>query len=275
MALLNVNFFSKALGMCTSMNVILPEKEMETGAFHEGGFKIDPEMIDPHQAKVDVWDGESPLSVLYLLHGASDDHTIWCRRTSIERYVTGKKLAVIMPAVAISFYSDEANGYPYWQFISEELPQVVKAFFKISDKREDTYVAGLSMGSFGAAKLALDHPDRYCKAALFSGGIYMGQLIAMVDDLSRRILGDPANLANSSNDLPALARALASSGKEKPEFFTACGKKDFLYPLHQQMVSELTELGFTLTSYEEEDAYHEWPFWDKTIQIALDWMKIC
>jgi S-formylglutathione hydrolase FrmB len=102
----------------------------------------------------------------------------------------------------------------------------------------------------------------------------MGQLIAMVDDLSRRILGDQASLANSSNDLPALAQALASSKKDKPEFFTACGKKDFLYPLHHQMVGELTELGFTLTNYEEENAYHEWSFWDKAIQIALDWMEI-
>lgn len=274
MALLNVHFFSQALGMCSTMNVILPEKALEIRAIHEGAFKFDPAMIDPNQARLDAWDGESPLPVLYLLHGASDDHTIWCRRTSIERYVTGKKLAVVMPSVAISFYSDEANGYPYWQFISEELPQVVKAFFKISDKREDTYVAGLSMGSFGAAKLALNHPDRYCKAALFSGGIHMGQLIAMVDDLSRRILGDPASLANSSNDLPALAQALASSNQEKPEFFTACGKKDFLYPLHQQMVGDLTRLGFKLTNYEEDDAYHEWLFWDKAIQKALDWMDI-
>lgn len=274
MALLHVNFFSQALGMASSMLVILPEKEMESGAFHEGAFKIDPTMVDPGQARVDVWDGESPLSVLYLLHGASDDHTIWSRRTSIERYVTGKKLAVVMPAVAISFYSDEANGYPYWQFISEELPQVVKAFFKISDKREDTYVAGLSMGSFGAAKLALNHPDRYCKAALFSGGIYMGQLISMVDDLSRRILGDPSSLSNSNNDLPALVQSLANSEEDKPEFFTACGKKDFLYPLHRQMVDDLSKLGFKLTNYEEDNAYHEWLFWDKAIQMALDWMDI-
>lgn len=89
---------------------------------------------------------------LYLLHGLSDDHTIWLRRTSIERYVASMGLAVVMPAVHRSFYTDMDKGYRYWTFISEELPALARSFFPLSDKREDNFAAGLSMGGYGAFK---------------------------------------------------------------------------------------------------------------------------
>ena len=125
MALIQCDFFSESLGFSTSMNVILPQPARER------------------------------YRVLYLLHGMSDDHTIWCRRTSIERYVDPLGLAVVMPAVHRGYYTDMAAGYRYWTFISEELPALARSFFPLSHKREDTFVAGLSMGGYGAFKLAL------------------------------------------------------------------------------------------------------------------------
>ena len=68
MALFQVKFFSETLGMCTSVNVILPQKIHGIGVEGSSGTK-------------------DRYPVLYLLHGASDDHTIWLRRTNIERYV--------------------------------------------------------------------------------------------------------------------------------------------------------------------------------------------
>ena len=107
--------------------------------------------------------------MLYLLHGLSDDHTAWLRYTSIERYATARGLAVVMPAVHRSFYADEAHGHAYWHFVSEELPAIVAAFFRLSERREDTFVAGLSMGGYGALKLGLHHPERFAAVASLSG----------------------------------------------------------------------------------------------------------
>src|SRR6476619_7886720 len=107
--------------------------------------------------------GETP--VLYLLHGLSDDDTIWLRRTSIERYVAALGLAVVMPQVHRSFYTDEAYGNRYWTYLSEELPEIVHGFFRLSRRREDTFVAGLSMGGYGALKWALRDPGRFAAAA--------------------------------------------------------------------------------------------------------------
>ena len=144
MARLHTQFRSDALQIAVSVDVILPQ---------EACLK-----------------GRKP-PVLYLLHGLSDDHSIWLRRTSIERYADVLGLAVVMPAVNRSFYADTAYGAQYWTFVSEELPRVMHGFFPLSDKRADTFVAGLSMGGYGAFKLALTLPDRFAAAASLSGAL--------------------------------------------------------------------------------------------------------
>ncbi len=110
---------------------------------------------------------------LYLLHGLSDDDSIWLRRTSIERYVADLGIAVVMPQVHRSFYTDMAEGGRYWTFISEELPTLARSFFPLSHQREDNFVAGLSMGGYGAFKLALRKPEQYAAAASLSGALDM------------------------------------------------------------------------------------------------------
>ena len=151
MALLHVNYFSEALGVQTPVEVILPEVKQGIGVDAAG-------------------EAELP-KVLYLLHGYSDDQTIWQRRTSVERYAAAHNLAIIMPGVNHSFYCNEYYGERYWDFVSQELPAVMHRFFRLSDKPEDTFVAGLSMGGYGAMKLALNFPERFGAAASFSGAV--------------------------------------------------------------------------------------------------------
>lgn len=138
MALLHVNFYSDLLELACSMDVILPET------------------VSPRP------DGKWPA--LYLLHGLSDDHTIWQRRTSIERHVAGRNLAVVMPTVQRGFYTDMRHGAPYWTFISEELPALCERLFPIAPERGARFAAGLSMGGYGAFKLGLRRPDRYARS---------------------------------------------------------------------------------------------------------------
>ena len=105
---------------------------------------------------------------LFLLHGLSDDCSAWSRYSSIERYAAQYNVAVIMPDGGRSFYTDAANGFRYWSFISEELPQVVSEMFPLSLERENCFAAGLSMGGYGALKLGLHHPERFAAIAALS-----------------------------------------------------------------------------------------------------------
>ena len=146
MALVHCDFYSDVLGLSVQMDAILPqETESQIGMVGVAARAEHP--------------------TLYLLHGLSDDHTIWQRRTSIERYVAPLGLAVMMPAVHRSFYTDMARGYRYWTFVSEELPRLARSFFHLSASRDDNFVAGLSMGGYGAFKLALRCPEKFAAAA--------------------------------------------------------------------------------------------------------------
>ena len=261
MALLHVNFFSKVLGVACSMDVILPEDEQGIGMTGSTG--------EPAA-------GQSLLPVLYLLHGLSDDHTIWQRRTSIERYAASRRLAVVMPAVNRSFYTDQKTGYKYWTFISEELPQVVKHLFHISSRREDTFAAGLSMGGYGALKLGLRCPDRFAAVASLSGATDLTDFIAAgePDQVSegQMIFGSSDAYRGSDDDLFALAEKTARSGQAKPRIFLACGTDDFLYQDNLRFKPHLEKLGFAPFWSEKPGAVHEWGYWDEMIQQVLDWL---
>jgi putative tributyrin esterase len=136
---LRCDFFSEALSLSTSMTVVLPQRT-STQIGMAGSASADPP------------------PVLYLLHGLSDDDTTWIRRTSIERYAAPLGLGVVMPQVHRSFYTDEAYGGRYWTFLSEELPDLVGSLFRVSDRPEETFVAGLSMGGYGASSGRCDSP---------------------------------------------------------------------------------------------------------------------
>jgi S-formylglutathione hydrolase FrmB len=211
---------------------------------------------------------------LYLLHGLSDDHTIWLRRTSIERYVAPLGLAVVMPAVHRSYYTDIRAGGDYWTFVSEELPEIARSFFPLSDRREHNFAAGLSMGGYGAFKLALRRPDAFAAAASLSGALNAAQRNSLSPDESERIFGGAnAPDGGGENDLFQLAASLATSVGPKPKLFQCCGTEDFLYEDNIRFRDHASSLGLDLV-YEEGPGAHEWGYWDRHIQRVLEWLPL-
>jgi len=257
MILTEVHFFSEALSQRCTMQVILPQRTL-----------------------ADAKGKRAPkYRTLYLLHGYSDDHTAWQRWTSIERYVEGLNLAVVMPAVHLSFYADMAYGGKYWQFISEEVPAVVHDMFPLSSRREDNFVAGLSMGGYGAFKLALTHPERYAAAASFSGAVDINEVVkAKKDDPANKawlvemhtVFGDLSKVPGSKHDLFALAKK-AAKAPVKPRLYQCCGTEDELHPDNIRFRDAVRKLPLDLT-YEEGPGEHNWAYWDRMIQNALAWM---
>jgi len=250
MALLHCGFFSSTLGVQTAMDVILPQ----------GG----PTARPPRRGWPCLW----------LLHGLSDDQTIWQRRTAIERYVEPLNLAVVMPAAQRSFYTDMAHGYRYWTFIAEELPAVARNLFRLSDRREDNFVAGLSMGGYGAFKLALRHPERFAAAASLSGALDMARRVrgAGPDDPDiPLVFGAGRDIAGTEEDLFHCAARLARRRGPRPALYQWCGTEDFLYADNARFRDHARALGLPLT-YEEGPGSHEWGAWDAGIQHVLAWL---
>ncbi|QGQ98894.1 esterase family protein [Paenibacillus psychroresistens] len=254
MAFIQCSFYSEALGLSTSMSVILPQQT--TTQIGMAGNVI-----------------ATKHPTLYLLHGLSDDHSIWMRRTSIERYASELGIAVVMPSVHRSFYADMANGMKFWTFISEELPAIARSFFPLSEKREDNFVAGLSMGGFGAFKLALNHPEQYAAAASLSGALIAENVFDLSLADAELIYKDRATVKGSNSDLIAVAERLAKSDQLKPLLYQICGTEDFLYEDNKQFRESVETLDLSL-KYTEGPGDHSWAFWDEHIQNVLKWLPL-
>lgn len=258
MALIECKFFSRALKVNTAMYVYVPSAspdEMFSG--EEDGF-YDPTVKYP---------------TLYLLHGGFGDYTDWQRKTRIELYAEKHKIAVVMPAVENSFYADMVNGNNYWQFVSEEVPKVARGLFPLSDKREDNFVAGLSMGGYGAFKMGLLKPESFAAVASLSGAVDICAMSSNSHLDLENIFGDLEKLPGSKNDLKSVVKQLKENNADIPKLYMACGTEDFLYEKNKAFSDYLNEIGVEHT-YQEGPGAHEWYFWDEYIKRVLDWLPI-
>lgn len=251
MAFINIRFASEALGMQTNINVVVPQKSTNG----EIGIK--------NNAHGDKY------KTLYLLHGLSDDNSIWMRRTSIERYATECGIAVVMPEVARSFYTDMKYGGRYYTFISQEVPRIAREFLPLSGERCDNYIAGLSMGGYGALKVALKNPEKFCAAAGLSSVADIVEFIGGNPGVGYPIFGDD-NIIPDDENLFYLAEKCNSS-ELKPRIFMGEGKQDFMYDANIRLKEKFESLDYDFT-YRESDGSHEWGFWDEYIQYVLSWM---
>ena len=244
MAYIRCDVMSSALRMGTSFVAIIPEQ----GA------------------------GEN-TPVLYLLHGLSDSCTAWTRYTSIERYANEKKMAVIMPEVQRSFYTDMIFGLPYFKYITEELPELCYNLFRLPKEKKNNYVMGLSMGGYGAMKCALNYPEKYAGCAAFSAAMDMRGILKDIDNNqifkvneAKACFGQELILPENCDLAEVLKKKEAS---ELPPFYITCGEQDTLYEANDRMVQALEEHGCEVT-FEHWEGDHTWAVWDRSVRQAID-----
>jgi putative tributyrin esterase len=210
--------------------------------------------------------------VLYLLHGLSDDASAWQRFSSIETIAAVYGLVVIMPSVGRSFYIDQPNGQRYFTYLTEELPRYLADVFNLKPRREDTLIAGLSMGGYGAFKAAFLRPELYSAAASFSGVLSLQVLKAIPNDPRQKefalLFGNLTKLAGSEHDPAIWLKRAAANPASLPRLFMACGRQDDLYPLNVMFNAACKDLGVSI-DYHEEDGKHDWFFWDVQVRRFL------
>ncbi len=207
-----------------------------------------------------------PFPVLYLLHGLSDDHTAWTRRTSLERYVGGLPLIVVMPNGERSFYTDSQTNpkAAFETYLTRDLVGFVDRTFRTIPTRKGRVLAGLSMGGYGAVKLALKHPDLFCAAVSHSGAVGFGSRTFDANSEWAVIMGE--NARGGPNDIFALAETIDRS--HLPALRIDCGVDDFLIEENRALDAHLTALGVP-HEYEEHPGEHNWEYWDTHIQDTL------
>jgi putative tributyrin esterase len=210
--------------------------------------------------------------VLYLLHGLSDDASAWQRYSSIETLAAAYGLVVVMPSAGRSFYTDMPNGQKYFTYLTEELPRYLQDIFGLSPRREDTFIAGNSMGGYGAIKAAFLHPELYSAAASFSGVLSLLVLQALPDDPRREefslLFRDLENLSGSEHDPATWLNRAAENPSALPKLFISVGRQEDIYVLSGMFHAACQSLGVS-SEYYEEDGQHDWFLWDKHIKRFL------
>lgn len=254
--LMNCHYNSPVLRRNTRINVIVPTPKTEG----------EPVRKD--------------FRVLYLLHGLHGDADSWLQYSNISRYAEDAGIVVVMPSVGNSFYQDMVHGERFFTYMTQELPAFIQGLFPVSEKREDTFIAGLSMGGYGAYFLGLRCPELYSAIASFSGALDVGFRVTPVPAgaagpapfYAGDCFGDLREIAGSDRDVFALFAQAKKRGL-LPRMYLSCGTGDFLYGMNLLSYKTLTEMGAEITYRETPGLAHEWDFWDQEIRYLLKWLE--
>ena len=216
------------------------------------------------------------FQTLWILHGGAGNFMEWPQYSAIEKLAMLNKFAVVSVDGDNSMYNDMPNGDNYYTYILEELPAFLRKHFPLSDKREDNFIAGLSMGGFGAAKFGFANPDKFSAIGIFSCGpadllndesvrLPNWKFVFKEDDLK---LGTP-------NDMWGNFLKLKDSGYPMPIIYDACGKQDFTHKWFENFKAFVEENGMSeYVTFEDWDGVHNWIFWDEAIHKFVDMLPL-
>lgn len=250
------NFYSNTLRRSVTVQVVLPEPTNPAG-------KVEQRFSSGHET----------LPVIWLLHGLGGDATTWIRQTAIETLATQYRVAVVMPQTERGFYNDVPEGPKYWTFMTEELPERMRFIFPLSAERDKNFVAGNSMGGYGALRWALSKPERFAAVAALSP----------VTDLARFRVDQAAimpdfdgvfsmqQLADSPADLDYLLDQLPTDQTDLRVLMTT-GSEDMLRGMDVGFKPKLAAKFGNQFLWHELPGRHDWPLWNQQLPMVMHWL---
>lgn len=241
----------KSLQRRTSISVILPSDNIH--------FLHDREEIVPQ-----------PYKTLYLLHGLYGSDDIFLANTSIQKFAEDNGIAIVIPCGENSFYVDNKNAHAYYgEYVGQELLDITRNIFPLSDKREDTFIAGFSMGGYGAIRNGLKYSQNFSKIGMISAALITDDIVSYTSDSNvlrsrefyESIFGNLDDLQGSDMD----PKALIETTNIVPDIFMACGVDDFLYEKNVDFYEFLKSENIS-AEFIEAPGEHTWEFCDKYIK---------
>ncbi len=261
MAIMDVNFYSKCLMRSVTYRAIVPIEGVVTTGEKAGG--------------------RGTLKTLYLLHGIMGNYTNWTYFARGVQLAEKFQITIIMPSGDNSFYVDNENNLSFYgEYIGRELVEETRKLLPLSDKKEDTFIAGLSMGGYGALRNGLKYSDTFGAMAGLSSAFpvaYVSEPDDPVVPFKRKsyfesIFGDLSKLQGSDKDIEALVNNILKEGKKPPRLFIACGTEDNLIKYSRKFRDFLKDREVEHTYYESKGG-HDWIFWDEYLEKVLRWLR--
>ena len=212
----------------------------------------------------------SPCPTLYLLHGLSDSAESWLNKTALERLGDAHKMAIVLPNAARSFYCDMAYGDAWYTHISQEIPRLCESLFPVTRDPAKRYIAGNSMGGYGALKIALKNPGQFSKVGLISAVLDVQQFVndAFMYQRDWQLCFGGTCVPDAEDVLK-----LTTNAPSLPRLYHYCGTDDFLVEGNRRFLALCSQLQIPVDSTWEPGGVHEWAYWDKQLPALLDWLE--
>ena len=203
-------------------------------------------------------DISSDTKVILLLHGYCGDHNDWSNLGGAVRYAEKYNVVFVMPSAENSYYINIPNGDRFYDYISNEVVEIATKTFNLPD---NWYIAGLSMGGYGALEIGLKN-DRFKYIGAFSAPIDMVEW-------TKEIRHDnfPVLFKNGITDDINLFK-LVSTCNLKP-MYLYCGTSDQFYEMNLSFVSILEKMK-AIYKFECDERGHVWDLWYDALGYFLD-----
>jgi putative tributyrin esterase len=205
--------------------------------------------------------------VLFLLHGGGQTHTAFPSRAWFTREAAAREMIVVLPNGGRSFFANAA-GLPdarYEDLIASDLVQYMDTHYRTLATREGRAIAGISMGGFGSALIALRHPDLFGTAGPLSAPLASARTGG--DGRSRVIFGAPDSDESRARDPLTLVTQLVPD--TAPYFYVACGLDDSLLGASREFDRLLSDRHLP-HRYVEVPGGHTWAVWDEQLKAFFD-----
>ena len=241
----------KSLQRRVSISVVLPADNIN--------FLQDTEEIVPQ-----------PYKTLYLLHGLYGSDDIFLANTSIQKFAEDNGIAVVIPCGENSFYVDNQKAHAlYGEFVGQELLDITRNIFPLSDKRKDTFIAGFSMGGYGAVRNGLKYSQNFSKIGMISPALITEDIadfgendnVLYSRDFYESVFGNLDEIEGSDMD----PKHLIETCEDIPDIYMACGLDDFLFEKAADFYRYLNSKNIDATFIGDEGE-HTWEFSDKYIK---------
>ena len=241
----------KSLQRRTSISVILPADNIH--------FLQDAEEIVP-----------KPYRTLYLLHGLYGSDDIFLANTSIQKFAEDNGIAIVIPCGENSFYVDNPKAHAYYgEYVGQELLDITRNIFPLSHRREDTFIAGFSMGGYGAVRNGLKYHENFSKIGMISAALITDDIVNYTEDgnvlrsrdFYESIFGDLDELKGSDMD----PKALIERCPNVPDIYMACGEDDFLFEKNIDFHEFLKDMDIDV-DFVKASGEHTWEFSEKYIK---------
>ena len=261
MAYFRIEYYSNALRRTTSFEMLIPNDTRLP--LVPGG---------PAQEEK-----EKPMRTLFLLHGYTGKGDNWVPYELPGKY----NFAIVMPTAENSFYLNGlSTGHDFQALVGEELVNYVRKTFGLARGAEDTCIAGMSMGGYGALHTGLQYPETFGKIAALSSALIVHEIAHMKPGQDNGMgnyayyhecFGDLETVEDRETNPEEQIRRLQAEKKKIPGIFMCCGTEDFLIENNRQM-HRFLEQAKVPHQYHESAGQHDMVFWQEYIVKAVEWM---